>query len=841
MVKKLLAMLTALMLCAGCCAAFAQGGHEKEDFLGYWQLTEIRLLGMTVSAEAMERKGFISFHEDDTAVFCLDADVGYNTAVTYADGVAKLDGEQGVTCVIGADGKLSCTLASDGISLDLVYVRTDYPALPALMASWPGEYELVSVTMGGLSMPSSALAQFDLWVYEDGYGMFTLGNVKASFRMWEENGAIRGIDRENMSIEARMDEQGQLCLHMPDQGLTIVGRPLNPQPAATDVPSGNPFIGQWESVSATLMGMEFSMDDLGIGNISLRVEQDMAYIVLAGENDSCPTRYEGDTLVFTNGTERIVCTVEDGWLYMAMTVEGVSLRVKMQRMGGAVAETPAEPVANPDFDGTWKPQTYLILGMELPADTVDLSVTLTIAGDAATLDVDGEVMPCSVTYDGNVCILGDSTGDTLEAVLDENGLLSMDLEADGIVMTMKLFRECGAPVVDEPVVDSPVVDAPVVDAPVVDEPATDEPVAVDDFNGDWALAQVERRGSIVSAGQLGLSGSLLVTGSSARYTFGTQSMLGLVEGDGTTLKLVGREAYTFTLNAQGLLTLPATVDGEAVVLRFSRDGVPEVEEPAADAPATGTPATVEGYDGTWELVQVERQGSVVPAQQLGLSGTLTVTGGSARYILDGDSMLGLVTTTETGLTLVVRGTRMEFTLENGYLCRRTLMDGDVVVLRFYRGEVPAEQPVAAADSGFDGVWSGMSAKVMGMDFSLEELGMKVLQLEISGNACFLTDDGGRRAVSVQRDGERLVLTEGASRWVLEPDGQGQAVLEMVREGITVQVRMKKTGGASVVQPAEQPVATQVVCDFCNKVHDAAQSREVIGMTVCPDCYGRYFD
>ena len=1024
--KKLLALLTALMLCMGCCASYAQSGHDREDYLGYWKLEELKLMGVTMSAESAGWNGFLSFREDDTVIFCMDDDDFSSSDVVYENGVARLtDANVEMPCVIGADGKIRCSTTFKEMPIEFVYVRTDYPALPAPMADWPGEYELVSVSMGGQSMPTSALSQYEMRIYEDGFGMFSLGKVKASFRMWEEDGAIRGIDKNDARFEAWINENGELCIRMIEEGLVIVGRRKTPaqQPVAETVVSAasdNPFLGEWQSVGVVLMGVELSLPDLGMEEMQLRIEPDMAYIRRGDSEGSCATRYEGDVLVFTNGTERIDCTVEDGWLYMSMNVDGVNLRVKMERVGAVPAapaspvlpaETPAASVTTTSpFDGVWRPQAYLFMGVEMPAESVDLSVELVISGSAAMMDVSGEVVQCYVAYDGNTCTLYDDSESNIACVLGEDGRLSVELESDGLMMTMMMVRDGTAPEVEEPAAEEPVIEIP-----VVEEPAIEVPTAEDGFDGTWTLVQAVRDGEIVAAGQLGLTGSLVVTGSSARYTLGSESMLGLVSIDGTTLKLVGRSSYTFTLNAQGLLQMETTVDGETLTLRFSRGGMPVeepveeepvietpvVEEPVIEEPAIEVPTAEEGFDGTWTLVQAVRDGEIVAAGQLGLTGSLVVTGSSARYTLGSESMLGLVSIdgttlklvgrssytftlnaqgllqmettvdgetltlrfsrggmpveepveeepvietpvveepvvdepeveepageetagmasmlaelsggmslggtlsdgndfegswtlvqigrqsgtvpaaqlglsgslvvsghsaaytldaeTMTGMitvdgmtmTMLARGGSMQFTLdEAGFLCRNTLMDGDVVELRFARGEAPASETIAALPaaevvSGFEGCWRGDSAMVLGMSFTLSELDMSAIEVEITADGCFLTDKAGRRAVNAFRDGERLILTDGALRWVLLSDDQGQPLLEMTREEVVLEIPLTPAEGASRMQPAgvDTPEVTEKVCDFCRTLHDAAQSHTIGSMTICPDCFSRYF-
>lgn len=53
MMKKLIATLLALMMCLGCAASLAQQSHAKEDYIGYWRLEDLSLMGYEVTAEEL--------------------------------------------------------------------------------------------------------------------------------------------------------------------------------------------------------------------------------------------------------------------------------------------------------------------------------------------------------------------------------------------------------------------------------------------------------------------------------------------------------------------------------------------------------------------------------------------------------------------------------------------------------------------------------------------------------------------------------------------------------------------------------------------------------------------
>lgn len=699
MKKKLLALLTALMLLMGCCAALAQTGHAMEDYLGYWKLESLSANDQTVNADALGWNGFVIFREDGTVIFALDDDSFTGTTAFFEDGACVIESNRkDIPAAIGEDGKLYCSADIEGAAMDIVFVRVQQPAVPAQIAAWEGAWELAEVTMSGNTLPAEVLTQYSMVVYGDGFGTLHLGGMGAAFRLWEEDGVVKGIDAEDMTFTAWNDEQGRLCLEMPDADLTIVCRRTEAEqapaaeaesPAVPAASEENPFIGQWQGVNVSLMGMEFDLEAAGLGDISLRIEQDMAYIVMGGEDGSCPTLYEGDTCVFTNGTESIVCTIEDGYMYMTLDVDGAAVRVKMERVGGeaapaesAEAEETTETVqtaAASSFDGAWIVQGYELMGLELDAADVGMSITLVIQGDQAEMDVDGEVLHCLVSVNGSACTLYDDSDDTIECVLTEEGVLLMDMESDGVSLTVKMVRDGDAPAV----LQTPAA---------TESPAASTPV--EGFDGLWNVAYVDKNGVLTPAAELGVTGSLKVSGDSARYTFGEKNLLGILTIGETELSLTTREGdMDFTLNAQGYLCHETQMDGAQVVVYFLREGA------AAEAP--------------------------VPA------------GGATQ--------------------------------------------------------APAATEAPAAPKGFDGHWRAMSVEVMGMTFTLEELGVESLDLVVSGDTAQTIYDGSSDPCTVTVDGDRLIIYDGSMYMPFYFDENGQAILELEMDGLTLKAFMTYIG------------------------------------------------
>lgn len=145
--------------------------------------------------------------------------------------------------------------------------------------------------------------------------------------------------------------------------------------------------------------------------------------------------------------------------------------------------------------------------------------------------------------------------------------------------------------------------------------------------------------------------------------------------------------YPATLSEDGqTISLDlTTTEGSAWTLVLARGA----EEPAApEGTATAQPgqtAGTAGFDGTWVLAEVCMNGRAHAPADLGMEGLLRIMGESARYTVGTENTLGLVTMTETGLTLHCRSGEYHFVLnEAGQLCQEAQSFGLTVTLCFTR-------------------------------------------------------------------------------------------------------------------------------------------------------------
>lgn len=191
MMKKLIATLLALMMCLGCAASLAQQSHAKEDYIGYWRLEDLSLMGYEVTAEELGRKGFVSFHEDETVIVSLAEGEFFTALASYAGGACTLKlANADSPVIIGDDGRLSFNLVKDDVSMTLTFAREAYPQLPADIAAMVGSWEMTVAKLGSRSIPAAELFDSDCAVYPDGHGIITADGDRMPFRLVMEGNSV---------------------------------------------------------------------------------------------------------------------------------------------------------------------------------------------------------------------------------------------------------------------------------------------------------------------------------------------------------------------------------------------------------------------------------------------------------------------------------------------------------------------------------------------------------------------------------------------------------------------------------------------------------------------------
>lgn len=339
-------------------------------------------------------------------------------------------------------------------------------ALDPALVPFVGVWELEHLEMGGESHPADQLGECTFVIEADGRGVMTLDGDAIPFHMEMADGQATWVDEYGVVDLAYFNEAGQAVFELADEEgvLLLVASPvLTEETAAAEAPAeeaeaapaaesaDNAFLGQWKGVRVSLMGMEFGLDDLGMGEVLLTVDATTATLTMEGEESPAPVIFEDDRAVVTDDGGEIVLTIKDGDLLMSLSAEGLTMTIRMERVGGA-AEVPATQEApaaetaasaNP-YDGLWVTVNVSLMGMDFaPEQVSDEPITLEVAGDKAVLAIAGMTGECTMRYEADRAILNDGYTDA-PMVINEQGQLVVEMESQGITMYLTMEREGAA-------------------------------------------------------------------------------------------------------------------------------------------------------------------------------------------------------------------------------------------------------------------------------------------------------------------------------------------------------------------------------------------------------------
>lgn len=349
-------------------------------------------------------------------------------------------------------------------------------ALDPALVPFVGVWELEHLEMGGESLPAALLGECTFVIEADGRGVMTIEGDEIPFHMEMVDGQTTWVDDYGVVDLAYFNEAGQAVFELADEDgvLLLVASPvLTEETAAVEAPAeeaetveapaeeaeaapaaetaDNAFLGQWKGVSVSLMGMEFGLDDLGMGEISLVIDATTATLTMEGEENPAPVIFEDDRAVVTDGSEEIVLTIEENVLLMSLSAEGLTMTIRMERVGEAAVEpvaeeTPAAETAASDnpYDGLWVTVKVSLMGMDFaPEQVSDEPITLEVAGDKAVLAIAGMTGECTMRYEADRAILNDGYTDA-PMVINEQGQLVVEMESNGITMYLTMEREGAA-------------------------------------------------------------------------------------------------------------------------------------------------------------------------------------------------------------------------------------------------------------------------------------------------------------------------------------------------------------------------------------------------------------
>lgn len=339
-------------------------------------------------------------------------------------------------------------------------------ALDPALVPFVGVWELDHLEMGGESLPAALLGECTFVIEADGRGVMTLDGDTIPFHMEMADGQATWVDEYGVVDLVYFNEAGQAVFELADEDgvLLLVASPVQTEEtAAAEAPAeeaeaapaaesaDNAFLGQWKGVSVSLMGMEFGLDDLGMGEVLLTVDATTATLTMEGEESPAPVIFEDDRAVVTDDGGEIVLTIEEDALLMSLSADGLTMTIRMERVGvaaeaPAAQEAPAAETAASDnpYDGLWVTVKVSLMGMDFaPEQVSDEPITLEVAGDKAVLAIAGMTGECTMRYEADRAILNDGYTDA-PMVINEQGQLVVEMESQGITMYLTMEREGAA-------------------------------------------------------------------------------------------------------------------------------------------------------------------------------------------------------------------------------------------------------------------------------------------------------------------------------------------------------------------------------------------------------------
>lgn len=410
------------------------------------------------------------------------------------------------------------------------------------------------------------------------------------------------------------------------------------------------FVGNWELHSITLMGITLERSELSY-DVICNIHEDDTVVVAMGESYFVKrVSYVGNTCVIEDAGDISDLTIdEEGLLCLTLTSDGVAMDMRMQR---AAASVPAAEIA--PMVGQWELASATIMGMPFGTETLGTVTAAFYPDHYGQLTLDGDVIGAQL-FVVNGAVQMDEGNYNSPVYINEEGQLIVDLLGEDGVSAMVLTM-------------NPIASASASTAASAAAPAADGSA----FDGRWnGVTMSGMDGSVVvDEGDIWMD----ISGDQAEvYIDGSSYTFPVTLADGVCTLAVGDGDYTCTINERGQLELRMVVlDTELLVVM---------------EPEGGLVTAASGYDGVWELVEVEAFGITMSAEEAEVDTRIVINGTAAKLYYDGDTRFinCTATVTDAGLELFDGEDTLFFTLnEAGQLCMKVEQDGLTMTLRLDR-------------------------------------------------------------------------------------------------------------------------------------------------------------
>lgn len=321
-------------------------------------------------------------------------------------------------------------------------------AQAAVKDDYLGYWDLESMTMLGAITLSKEDLDYTVVIniHEDDTLLMAMDTSFAVAPVEYADGQAYMVSGEE-KMPLTIDAEGLLNMPLSVDEITMDLKLARKEAPAVDAAFA-PYMGEWNLDHVTLLGLTLTEEEMGA--IDLKAYDDgYGVIVMDGDYMAFQLVNEGGTIKMldSEGVYFPIVLNEQGQLSFDLESEGITMTIVMNPAGApaaAVTETvetaPAQPAGEMSFDGNWVASTVELMGFTFTMEEMELSASLTINGSMAVLNFDGDTAVCTVKIDGNTCIINDGVTDA-PCVMNENGQLCMELQAEGLTMTMVMDRQ----------------------------------------------------------------------------------------------------------------------------------------------------------------------------------------------------------------------------------------------------------------------------------------------------------------------------------------------------------------------------------------------------------------
>ena len=187
------------------------------------------------------------------------------------------------------------------------------------------------------------------------------------------------------------------------------------------------------------------------------------------------------------------------------------------------------------------------------------------------------------------------------------------------------------------------------------------------------------------------------------------------------------------------------------------------------------------FTGTWYATEIVMGEMNISVASLGMDMSLTLQADGTGVSASGGESAECTWVMENGSAVVTSdGESMAFTLVDGKLV--TEQEGAYLYFEREKAEVetyvPAEAKADAAMADYNGVWDAVIAEMLGMQMSVEAMGMS-MQVVVNDGAVMLVEGVGEEATYAETT---AVVEDGAL--VLQGE-DGNVALQLLQDGVMV--------------------------------------------------------